>query len=191
MGAATLFSVFSLHVTEARHSTVAVKNAPSIEDIASALSGLSLEAIPEATVLFSAVVGSVAAKRWRLGDDVDIRLIYVLPTSSYLGIGSYWDEVEEVTTASGLDLDIVALEIEKVVRLVLKGHVPTLAWVGRTELQLQHAPSIAPLISLAKRRLAALEVKSGGVRPVCPSDFAALDRLVQRVRAGEAEDEGS
>ena len=155
---------------------------PTLADISAALETVHLDRIPGATVLLSAVVGSFGRGEWEPADDVDIRLVYVLPTEAYLGLGSYWDEVEQVIDVAGLELDIVAFEVEKVARLLLKGHAPTAAWLSTWELRLRHEPAIEPLVALAGQRSTELSREAGQVGPISPADYLALDRVIQRLR---------
>ncbi len=152
---------------------------PDAPTLLRALGSISLSAIPEAVPHYWAVAGSYARGEWQPGSDIDLRLIYSLPASDYLGLTSFWDEAEQVVAFEGLELDIVAFEIGKLARLLLKGHEPTLEWLGADHCLYQSEP-IASLRSLAILR----NERLGDRLALPPAAFETLDKLVSGIRLG-------
>jgi hypothetical protein len=128
---------------------------PTPPEVEAALSRLDLG---EARLIVSTVVGSWADQTWRAGDDVDVRAVYAFEPEAYLGIRSFRDEIELVAPqGSGWELDLVAFEVEKAARLLLKGHQPTRRW-------------LTPLLEAAGMR---------------DPDYDRLDDWVRSVRMGK------
>jgi len=159
-------------------------NPPSRQQIEAAVRALEWGAdLEDVTVLHATVVGSFGRDHWTKGDDVDIRVVYVLPTERYLTIGSFVDEIELLSNVEGSELDVVAFEVEKIARLILKGHRPTLLWLIGTPLF-----SVGESLVLSELAQARLEqLGDEGDRPrSSPSNtlYEKLDQLVLRARLG-------
>ena len=159
-------------------------NPPSYQQIEAAVRDLEWGAdLENPTLLHATVVGSLGRGDWRKNDDVDVRVVYVLPTERYLTIGSFVDEVELLSSVGGAELDVVAFEVEKVARLILKGHRPTLLWL--TSAPLFSAGETPALSELAQARLE--QLGDDGDRPPSPPSntiYEKLDQLVLRSRLG-------
>lgn len=156
-------------------------NPPSHQQIEAALRALEWGAdLDNLTLLHATVVGSLGRGDWREGDDVDVRVVYALPTERYLTIGSFVDETELLTNVSGADLDVVAFEVEKVARLILKGHRPTLLWL--TNDPLYSGGESPELSALAQARME--QLGDEGDRPASSTLYENLDQLVLRSRLG-------
>lgn len=159
-------------------------NPPAAPTLLTVAKSTTLSAIPQAVTHYWAVTGSCARKEWRQGHDVDLRSIYALPARDYLGLNSFWDETEEVVVSQGLELDIVAFEIGKLARLLLKGHEPTLDWL-RSEHCLYQSDTIAPLQGLAALRAERL----GEAVALPPEAYDSLNNLVVALRMGASDGE--
>lgn len=128
-------------------------------------------------------IGAWADGGWSAGDDVGLRAVYVLPTADYLGIRSFCDEYEQVERADDdWTVDLVALEVEKVARLILKGHEPTLAWLVDSSSELISVPGAERLCDLARARHAQMNAATEA-RPPPPASGELYDQLDDLVRA--------
>jgi hypothetical protein len=110
----------------------------------------------------------------------------VLPAEAYLGLRSWCDELELLDEAPDFTLDVVALEAEKVARLVLKGHRPTLDWLARGADAVVRCEAAGVLEQLAEERRDALATV-GFTDPVPPAPsqvYELLDAWVREVRIG-------
>jgi hypothetical protein len=166
-------------------------SAPTSEQILSALSRLDpKEDLRDASLLWVVVVGSWADGEWRTGDDVDLRAVYAFAPEQYLGLTSFWDEFECLRLEDGWSLDLVAFEIEKASRLILKGHHPTLAWLGRDDGVLVSTPEGQRLAELARSRLAGLGRVDEKPPQAEPSLYRDLDVLVRDARLGRQRVDG-
>ncbi|MBN1946361.1 MAG: nucleotidyltransferase domain-containing protein [Bradymonadales bacterium] len=162
---------------------------PSLTEVWCALQALqAADRLGGARLLLATAVGSWAEGCWEPGQDVDVRAVYVLPTRSYLSLGSFMDEIEIVEPQRGWDLDLVAFEVEKAVRLILKGHVPTLGWLCSTEQppSLWCDPEAQVLRHVARCRAEQIESGRSDPEPILPQELhRSLDRLVIGARMGE------
>lgn len=153
---------------------------PAAKDLVAAAETLSLAAVPEATVHLAALVGPALDVPDR--DDVPLRVVYTLPASAYVGLNSFWDETEEVVTHEGFILDVVAFELAKVARLLLKGHRPTLEWLRDSPHHVVSRPIGQALCALASSR--SQRLAAGETTPLAATEFADLNQLVVAGRLG-------
>lgn len=166
--------------------------------LAAHLDGLGREAWDGGLLLGAVLTGSAGRGAWIPGEDIDVRALFAVRASRVLGLGSYADELETVralpdVAAPGpaLELDLVAFEVGKVARLLLKGHALTLDWLTAPPARrLVTSPTFEALGDLAVRRRE--RAAAGEAAPLAPEDFGALDALVARARlAAELDPEAS
>jgi hypothetical protein len=166
------------------------QTAPDAQAVRVAMAGLDGDPdLHGARFLWARAVGSWAESAWEAGDDVDVRAIYALPTRDYLGLVSYWDEIELVRVQAydpgqAWELDLVGFDVAKAARLVLKGHGPTLAWLSNPAAPLLSSPMGERLADLARERAAELDgCPAGAVPPKAAAAlYEALDALVREAR---------
>ncbi|MCA9563041.1 MAG: hypothetical protein KC561_06110, partial [Myxococcales bacterium] len=97
----------------------------------------------------------------------------VCALDEYLGMGSFRDEVEVVSTESGKVVDVVFFELEKLIRLILKGHPGTLAWVSDSATEW--------LVELDWLHALPGQRSRGGGR-IGPQEYATISRALSRTR---------
>ncbi len=156
--------------------------------LAAHLEGLGREAWDGGALLGAVLTGSAGRGAWTPGEDVDVRALFAVRASRLLGLGSYADELETVRAVRGVaapglapELDLVAFEVGKVARLLLKGHELTLDWLTAPPARrLVTSPTLEALATIAQRRRARAD--AGESAPLTPEDFGALDALVARAR---------
>lgn len=161
--------------------------APDAEAIRARLEAAHLPAHAEgARWLLATPARRAPGQAWTAGDDVSLQALYVLPAEAYLGLRSWCDELELLDEAPDFTLDVVALEAEKVARLVLKGHRPTLDWLVRGDEAVVRCEAAGVLEQLAEERTEALAgVAVTEPAPPAPSQvYELLDAWVREVRIG-------